>query len=87
MKKLLLLHFDGNQSFLQRIQKNKSEIVYSTENYSNYYESVINGSEITGEELSLIASNRMRESIRSKFNVMAWPPTVNELCLQNLSLQ
>ena len=85
MKELLLLHFGEKIRVHQRIQKNKSEIVYSTENNSKCYEAVINGSEITNEELFKIVEKRMRENIRSKFNAITWPHAVNELCLQKES--
>ena len=45
IKELLMLNFADKVGFHQRMQRNKSEIVYSTDNGRNYHEAMINGSE------------------------------------------
>ena len=81
MKDLLICNFGEKIGFHPQIQRNKSDIVYSTEKGKTYFEAIINGSEITDAELFFIAANRMRERIKGyKKNRMEWPPSVNNLC-------
>ena len=70
MKDLLISHFSEKIGFHPQIQRNKSDIVYSTEKGKTYFEAIINGSEITDAEFFLIAANRMLEGIK-ELNGMA----------------
>ena len=63
IKDLMILHFGDAIGFHTRHERNKSAIVYSRRTGQTYYEAVLNGSEVTDEDILSIAYNRLRINI------------------------
>ena len=60
IKDMLILHFGDAIGFHTRHESKKSAIVYSRRTGQTYYETVLNGSEVTDEDVLSIACNRLR---------------------------
>ena len=59
IKSLLILHFGDAISFHTRNERNKSTIVYNRRTGQTYYEAVLNGSEVTDENILSIVYNQL----------------------------
>ncbi len=80
IKQLLQKEFEDKIGFHVRFHKNKSTIVYDTSEGGSYIEAAIYSWGVSDEQLLNSVARRLKQKLTND-EIMAWPPTANELDL------
>ena len=70
LKDMLIQHLGEKIGFHSRPHTNRSDIVFNKTEGKTYYEAILQGSEVTDDELLSIAANRLRGYIKNDSKTM-----------------